>query len=599
MAGLFWVVTAFVFSIQAQDKNPDLQRELTLEKEYSPNLRDANKLNRLPDTKEPEAPKTQVEFSNYTLDPVIPPYFQKLGAINYFPGFADSNQRGYLTAGFGTLLNIDIDAGYQILQSETDRFSIFASHRLSNGQVSYLQRDSIKGKMKINDNGIGMDFSHRFGKAILSADAQYTYSAFNYYGFPPEWQLFMYFEDEDAPLPEYNFSTNQVNNLLKTHLGLTSIETQDLNYRMNLTYTLLKHQSSDVVEVAGKTENRMILDGNLNTHINATTGIGTDAAIKTYFYRMPDDLRYDKSFLKFRGNTNYVTFTVNPYLTFDGDVWDVRLGVKGDIQLGGKNKFVPSPDIRFRWRPSDPVLLYLTAEGGIQDNSAYNSYYENRYVNPLYRITDSRSPLDATLGITFSPINAWGVDLFSGYRWVKDEHFYSNDWCYYFPAKEVTQLSKVGQKILPLYADAQVFQLGGSMKYQYQDKFDFSLKLIYNDWNITENPKDANGSPISERIAPNQPVFTGDWNMGYKISTLPLRINLNYHLETGRKAVEMGSTVIRMKDIHDVNAAALWTFNENLSVFVRINNLLFQKYDLWYSHPAQGFNGMIGVNLKF
>jgi hypothetical protein len=585
--------------MQAQEKNPDLQRELTLEKEYSPNLGDANKLNRLPEIKEPEAPKTQVEFSNYTLDLVIPPSFQKLGVINYFPGFADSDQQGYLTAGFGTGWNIDIDAGYQILRSETDRLSLFASHRSSNSRVSYLQHDSIKGKMQFNDNAFGLDFRHRFEKAVLSADAQYTHSAFNYYGFPPPWQLFMYLEDEDAIPIEYTFSPNQVNNLLKAHLGVTSGESQDLDYRMNLTYTLLKHKQADVIEVEGKTENRILLDGGLYANINATSGIGMDAALKTYFYRLPADARYDPSFLKAMGNSNYVTFSVNPYLTLEGDTWDARLGVKGHVQFGGVKKFLPSPDIHLRWRPADPVLAYLTADGGIRDHSAYNTYYENRYVNPIYRVRDSRSPLDATLGIVLSPVNGWSVNVFHGYQWIRDEHFYLNEWCYYFPAKEPTRLSEVGQKMLPLYADAQLFKAGGSVKYQYQDLFDWSLKLQYNHWKITKNPEDANGSPTAERIAPNKPAFTGDWSMGYKLPALPLRFHLNYHLETGRKTLETSSTLIRMKNIHDVNVAATYTFNENLSVFAKANNLLFQTYDLWDSHPAQGFNVMAGVNLKF
>ncbi|MDR2805899.1 MAG: hypothetical protein LBB85_09755 [Dysgonamonadaceae bacterium] len=587
-----FVVATISFSGQAQEKNPDLQRELTLEKEYSPHLRDANKLNSLPEIKEPEAPKTKVEFSNYTLDYPLSPYFQKLGVINYFPGFADSDQRGYLTGGLGTLFNIDGDAGYQILQSETNRLSIFASHRSSNGNVSYLQKDDVKRKMKINDNWLGVDFLHRFKKAALSADAQYTYSAFNYYGFPPPFLFFMYLEEDN--LPEYNFSVNQVNNLMKTHLGLTSAENEGLNYRLNLTHTLLEHRRADIIELTGKTENRILLDVDLYAHINATTGIGTDIAVKTYFYHMPDDLRRISN--DFLGNHDYTTIILDPYLTLEGDTWNARLGIKENIQLGGIKKFLLAPDIRFYWRPSDPVLLYLTVDGGIKDNSDYNIYYENRYLNPQYRIYDSRSPLDAKLGLTFSPVNAWSVNLFSAYQWVKKEHFYFNEWYFNFP---VSESSATGQKMLPQYADAQVFQLGGSMKYHYQDQWDLGLKVVYNQWKVTKFSDKINTNSFSELIAWNQPVFTGDWNVGYKITAIPLRMDLNYHLETGRKAVDMGSTTIQMKNIHDVNVAATYTIHKDLSVFGKINNLLFQKYDLWYGYPAQGFNIMLGANLKF
>jgi hypothetical protein len=596
------IVLALLFAcllpLQAQDKNPDLQRELTIEKEYSPSLNDAHKLNRLPEVKEPDAPDTKVEFSNYTLDYLTSPHFRRLETVDYLTGFADSDKRGYLTAGFGTLLDVDIDAGYQILRSETDRLSVFASHRSSNSRVSYLQYDSVKGRMKFNDNLVGMDFRHRFQRAVLSADAQYTRSAFNYYGFPFEYSFDAGMTEEGAPEVEYALSFNQVNSLMKTHLGLVAVEGQDLDYRFHLTHTLLKHKLSDVVEVGGKTENRILLDGGLYTHINAITGIGLDASIKTYFYRLPHDPRNGGD----NGNSNYLTATLNPHLTFEGDTWDARLGVKGHVQLFGVKKFLPSPDIRFRWRPVDPVMVYLTADGGIKDNSAYNIYYENRYLNPTYRILDSKSLLDATLGISFSPMDALGINLFSGYRWVDDEHFYSNEWIYSFLTKEVTRLAEAGHKMLPVYADARVFQLGGSVQYHYRDRFNLSLKLVYDRWTITGTPREIDNTLLTENIAPNKPVFSGDWDMGYRISTLPLRIHLNYHLETGRKAVGTGfmePTVLPMKDIHDVSATATWTFDDSLSVFAKVNNLLFQNYDLWYRHPAQGFNIMLGANLKF
>jgi hypothetical protein len=594
MTAVFLLVTAFLFSMQAQEKNPDLQRELTLEKEYSPHLSDANKLNRLPEIKEPEAPKTQVEFSNYTLDYPLSPYFQKLGVINYFPGFADSDKRGYLTAGVGTLLNINGDVGYQILQSDADRLSIFASHRSSNSNIRYLQSDE-KGKMKINDNGLGMDFKHHFKKALLSADAQYTYSAFNYYGVP----IPAFMEGDTAP--EGTFSLDQVNDLLQMHIGIESSENQKLKYQFNGGYTLFKQKQAEIIESAGRVENRILLDGGLYTDINATAGIGINGALKNYSCKMPADARHNvlgeslDDVRKVLGNYNYATFIFNPYLTFKKDAWDVRLGVKAGIQFGGIKTFVPSPDIRFRWRPSDPVLLYLTAEGGIKDNSAYNIYYENRYVHPLYRIYDSKSPLDGTFGIVFSPTINLSVDLFSGYQWVKNEHFYFGEPYSY----QISGLSAGGLKMLPLYADANVFKLGGSVKYQYRDKFDVSLKLIYNDWNITKIPEAVNTVAFPERIAWNKPIFTGDWSLGFKMPSLPLRMDLNYHLETGRKALHGAYETLSMKDIHDVNLSAAYAVNESLSVFGKVNNLLFQKYDLWYGYPAQGFNGMVGANLKF
>jgi len=570
----------FLLPVQAQDTNPDLQRELTIEKEYTPELHDADKINRLPEVKEPEAPKTKVEFSDYTLDYLISPYFQKLGVTNYFPDFATSNKRGYLTAGVSTLLNIDGDVGYQILQSATNRLSIFGSHRSSNSNVTHIERDE-KRRMKINDNVLGVDFSHRFKKAILSVDAGYTYSAFNYYGFPAIPQI----DPEAEKLPQSFLLPRQINNLLKMGVGIASAEGQKLNYRLNAGYTLLKrkHQQYDL----GRPESRILLDGDIHTRINATIGVGFAGGIKDYSHEEW---------------SNYTTLNLNPYLTFEGDKWDARLGVKAGIQAGDVKNFVLSPDIRFHWRPTDPILFYLNVDGGIKDNSFYTIFYENRYVDPYYRVRDSKSPFDGTLGIVFSPLIGLSIDLFTGYKWVKNEHFYYVDTHFvnYLLFEPTRERSIVRQNIVPIYANAEVFKLGGLVKYHYKNVFDLSLKLVYNQWDVTKIDK-INFYLFSEPIAWNKPIFTGDGNMGFKIPSIPLRVDLAYHLETGRKALSLwwSPEIVSMKDIHDVSLAATYTINKSLSVYAKANNLLFQKYDLWYGYPAQGFNVMAGVNWKF
>jgi hypothetical protein len=562
---LLVMTVSLACSVQAQEKNPDLQRELTLEKEYTPDLRDAGKLNRLPEIKEPEAPKMQVDLSNYTLEYPLSPYFQPLGVINYFPQFADSEQRGYLTAGLGTPINFDWDAGYHILQSASDRVSIFGSERITNSHVNYLQNKE-KGDMKINDLVLGLNVMHRYEKATLSADLKYDRSAFNYYGFP--------LTGTATPSAE-----NHINNRLGLRVGVASAADQRLRYRLNALYTSYRQGNVGA-------ENRLVLDGGLYAPINALIGIGVDVAAKNYAYKGDD----------------YRLFTLNPYLTVEGDTWDGRLGVKGNLQSGGRrNGLHPSLDVRFRWRPDDAVLLYLTADGGIQDNSRYNIFCENRYLNPTYRIYDSKSPLDGTFGVVFSPVANLSVDLFTGYKWVKDEHFY-------YTQSYASPLLEIQTEILPQYADANVFKLGGTAKYQYQDKFDIIFKILYNRWNVTEM---IDPHPFSTKEVWNKPVFTGDLAAGYKLPIMPLRIDLNYHLETGRKTLwydpshnplssqMIGFEILPMKNIHDLNATATYTFTKSFSAFAKVNNLLFQKYDLWYGYPAQGFNLMVGASFKF
>jgi hypothetical protein len=587
MKHIFYITIVFLtctlLSAQAQNNTPDLQRELTLEKEYNPSLQDANKINQLPEIKAPEAPRTKVEFSNYTLDYNLPPYLSTLGAKTYFSDFATSNKRGYVNLEISSLLDINGDLGYQLLNSPEDQLSLFGSHRSTNCNVTYLQNDE-KQKMKFNDEVLNINYMHHFGKAKLFADAQYTYSAFNYYGLPIRYDP----ANDDV---RFKATDNQTNNMFQAHAGIESVNNEEIAYKANLSYTLFNQKRAERTELNGRKENRIMADFDLHAKF-----FGIAGAVKTYSYAIPASWEVsndDDDYTKNLGNYNYTTFSVNPYFTFEGDTWNTRLGATANIQLGGIKKFLVAPDIRFNWQPVDKFLFYLLAQGGIKDNSNYDLYYENRYVDPFYRVYDSKSPLDATVGVNFSVFPNLGIDLFTGYKLVKDEHFYNHGG--FFGINDY-----MAQKILPQYANAETFKLGGSVKYTYQDIFDWGLKLAYYHWDIKKlsNLNYYNPAQIGLK-AWNKPAFTGDLNIGFRLPIFPLRFDLTYHLEAGRKALYEYGNEVNMKNIHDVSSSATYTFNETISFFARANNLLFQKYDLWYGYPAQDFNIMGGISVRF
>jgi len=545
------IFTIAFLSLQAQSGNSNYQREVTVEKEYTPTLLDADKLNEVPEVKSPEVPKTVAEYSNYTLDTPVVPNYQAIKAPAYFSDFATSKKRGYLDLGLGTFFNLDGDAGYQILRSEQTQWNVFASHRSSNGKVTYLQKSKYlpnykSTTMKFNDNLLGSDFTTQLEKLKLSADMQYVYSGFNDYGF----------------LVSSNKSMqDQENQRFKVHAGMESLKNDKLTFKANLAYTLFTHKRP--IEWPTGKENRVMADVDV-----FTKWFGVALASKTYQYQMPNTSLVPSLYY---GYVDYNTLSLKPYVQWDGAMWDAKLGVILDWQTGGIKDFLLAPNVRFNWRPADNFLLSITATGGIQDNSNYNTHLENRYINPNYRVNDSKTLYDATLGLSFSPITNLNVSLFGGYAGMQDEHFY-------------TLLP-----MLPEYDDATLLKLGGKVQYDYQGFWDFKVDLQYNRWEVTDLP-----------AAWHKPALLGNVNFGINIPNLPLRCDLNYHLEAGRKAWSvLSSKKHTIEDIHDLSLRANYTLNSTVSFFAKANNLLFQKYDIYYGYPAQNFNIIVGAGIKF
>ena len=132
-------------------KEKNLNREMTLEREYDPSVQDASKVNTLPVVKEPEVRKIPIDYSNYTIAADPQKEISLLPSGNIMTQMDYNKRRGYFNFGIGTYLNINGDLGYHILSTEKDKLNIWYSHRSTNGKVKYIQMDDEKVKAKIND----------------------------------------------------------------------------------------------------------------------------------------------------------------------------------------------------------------------------------------------------------------------------------------------------------------------------------------------------------------------------------------------------------------------------------------------------------------
>ena len=156
--------SAVTISAQEKKEQQDLDREMTLEREYDPTVQDANKVNTLPEIKEPEVIKHSIDYSDFTLatDPekqiAVLPSGDFMTQMNY------NKRRGYLNVGAGMHLNVDGDFGYHILSTEKDKLNLFFSHRSTNGKANYGTVDywdfDEETKAKLNDNLGGINYAH-------------------------------------------------------------------------------------------------------------------------------------------------------------------------------------------------------------------------------------------------------------------------------------------------------------------------------------------------------------------------------------------------------------------------------------------------------
>lgn len=566
----------------SKDKN--LNREMTLEREYDPSVQDASKVNTLPEIKEPEIRKIPIDYATYTVPAEPEKEIGLLPSGNIMTQMNYNKRRGYFNFGGGTYLNLNGDLGYHILSTEADQLNFWFSHRSTNGNVKYIDTDR-KVKAKLNDNLGGLDFRHQFDRLALKLGANYGYSAFNYYGLPLAYDLGI---NGSQALPEHlpgDRETNQGSQTIRVHAGIESKEAASVGYLLDVAYRNFSYKYGGSPAEDGPTEQAIRAKFDLNSAFNGTMRIGLGGRVNYFAYDLPgQELSETQTF------ENHADMTLSPYYKVEGDNWHIKLGANVMFYTGDDSKFMASPDIAMDFTVADKTVLYLLAGGKLYSNSLYDMARLNRYVDPVQGATPSRNWVDARLGLKCGAAPGFWFDVFGGYKKTSDDVFFVP----YLRSAE-DGFDNVSRVLSRMNSD-QLF-IGLNLKYSYQEFLDIALKGVYNHWKL------KNDDPVDTRAITDDWEAYGKPKMEVTASVTvkpiePLALMLDYYLATDRYTF-LEEMNVKMKNINELNLTGTYTFNDTFGVYAKLNNILGQKYEAIYGYPLQNFSVLVGINLNF
>lgn len=563
---------------EVNKEEKSLNREMTLEREYDPSVQDANKVNTLPAVKEPTVKKRAIDYAVFAVPTEPEKQISVLPSGKIMADMDYNKRRGYLNLAAGMNLNINGDFGYHILSTEKDNLNVYLSHRSTNGNINYIQIDD-KVKAKLNDNLGGLNYKHKFEKAVFNIGAKYGYSGFNYYGLPVTGNL----EEAGTNLDLADRTTNQVNQTIGANIGIESEDEEaPFGYMVDFDYINFSHKYGADAKSDGPTENTFELKFNLFAPFGGNQRIGLAGLAEYFSYNLPERCSFE----------NHAEVILNPYYTIEGDIWNLKLGAKAMIVTGENSKFAASPDIAFDVEVADKTVFYLKADGKLYSNSMYETALVNRYVNPTEELMPSRNWLDANLGIKSGVVPGFWFDVFAGYKITSSDVLY-------LPSRVFEQdgFGNFAEAMSDI--NTKRFFAGVNLKYNYQKLFEINLKGVYNNWKANYGDSWIGGEANAELDrAWGKP--TAEINAGVTVRPIDkLAVDVNYYLATGRYTQLGGNEEVNLNNINELNIRGMYNINKTFSVNVQLNNVLFQKYDIYYGYPAQGFNLMGGINVNF
>ena len=603
IAGII-LLSSLVFA-NAQGQDEKLTREMTLEREYDPTIQDANKVNRLPEVREPEIVRRTIEYSPFAIPTNPDKEIVVLPSGDIMTEIQTNQRRGYFNFSGGMFLNLNGDLGYHFLNDEKDKLNFYFSHRSTNGNVEYLQFPGEKQKAVLNDNLAVLEYNHHFNPAILRLGGSFGYSLFNYYGLP----FSPFFASLVEPLDSISDrTTNQANQTINAYAGIQSKRGTSIGYMLDFEFLRFDQKYGLAKELEGIIENRYTLQAGLSSKIgDGGRRVGLAGKLNIFNYEYPAIA----SNIIPLGNKNYLEATVTPYYQMTGENWEVQLGLNLMMITGDSTKYFLSPNVSLEAEVADKTIFYVNAGGEIQSNDAYGLSRQNRYLNYARTTSPSRTWLDAMLGIRTGVVPGVWFDIFAGYKITDNEMFFvpetENLLSAFSALYPGSSLPSTGFRsyYTAYQPGASLFRIGATLKYKYRNIVDFSLKGIYNNW--TFRAGDGMSSKNFDNVKPyGRPAFEINADLTIKPIN-PLALTFNYYLGADRYTLhryvdtdlKIHEDEIVLKNINDLNFTASWNFNKTFGAYLKLNNLLFQKQELWYGYPMQSFNAMVGINLNF
>lgn len=474
---------------------------------------------------------------------------------------------GNIRAGIGTYLTPYFEAIYAETRNKSLLYSIGARHYSSHWSID----DYAKNHFANND--INIYGKKIWNKFFVDAKAYYNNSINYYYGFNND-SLKIDNSDFRSVWHNVGFKTNYEslfrNQDALNHKLSFSVEDISGKWKTNELKFQFDAQASKRFELFDQDKQLLgLMFSYLHYFNNFDASILTNAP---YFSTkvIPLDLiaNPSKSY-----NTGLVS--VKPYFDFKVNKFQLHTAIDFVAEMGQNKDFYiyPTAIVYF---PIIPKKLYFDGGliGNIERVSLNTLRIENPYISPYLNIkTTSNYKLFAKLNSTFS--NKLGINVEAGMQNFTNRHFYIHD-----------SLAQYNNIFNLTYDDV--------IRYYFKAHFEYNIIKVFA---LSLDAELQSFETDKLAFAYYEPTFSTSLSLQYIISN-KLIFDFIPVFKTGMKAIYLGQEKT-LDPIIDINMNVEYKYNDQLSFFVKLNNLAFQRYQEYYNFPSQKFMGMIGASFSF
>lgn len=574
------IITVFGFlqiaNAQDDDKKDLGTETVTVVKAYTPTISDAFKVRTLPALDDSLVlQKKPISYSIFSV-PVVSTFTPSKGkatAVKKTPPAKLYNTSA--SVGFGNYNNALADFYTSRALNRDERLDISLNHHSSRGEIKGSALDNVFYNTKLDANYTKYDRDLSWG-ANLGAQHQ----LYNWYGIPNGY----YTEALVASIDEKQ-------NYFNVHAG-AFVTLEDSFFKS--AHLLVRH----FWDATRSAENRAVLEPvfeaplgdellTIKTKVDYLGGAFKNAPVSNETKTPQIDY-------------SHLQVGINPNINILKDDLTLNLGanlVYGMDMERSENNFYIYPTVTASYRLLDDVAIaYGGVEGGLKQNSYYDFVEENPYVSPTLEIRPTDQQYDAYVGLKGQLLPNLSYNIKGSYTaenrkplfMLNPENTHRDDKKGYY----------YGNSFQVFYDDVKTLGLFGELNIDINRNFSLGINAEVYDYDTeTDNP------------AWNLPDLTGSlfldyqigekWFMGANLFYVGEREDLYTIASPGTLLEDFTMTPITLKSYFDANAHVGYRINNQLSVFVRANNIANQNYMRWNNYRVQGFQVLAGATYKF
>lgn len=573
---IYIIIFLISTSIFAQERTKDtLDPEVvTVIKPYTPTVADAFKIKETPVLDdEINTSKKEIKYNIFSI-PVASTFtpakgkaatVNKAKPVKLFDNYASVGVGSYTTVLGEVYLNQELGRGENV--------GGYFTHHSSGGGIDGLLLDDDFMDTKLNVN-----YSQRLRDLTWTVEGGALYQKYHWYGLPQ---------------PYFNAAMAEDINGSHTFYG------GNVGAKLKLEDFIMKDASVRYRRFGdnqGSGENRFVLKASADVPIQNEL-IAAEIKID-YLGGAFDHDFYDNSKIEY-GN---VSFGIAPSYQLIEEDLTLNLGVNlvyMNNTQGGNNSLYIYPNVSASYRLVDELMI---AYGGLTGDLKQNSYYDfaqiNPFVSPTLYVAPTDKKYDASVGLKGKLSNSISYDINAHYMNERDKALYKANPVFV----NATEDYQHGNSFGIVYDGVKTIQFAGELNVDVNRNFNLGIKAEYFSYSTDDEVEAWNLPDLKGSLFMDYQI-DDHWFAGAGLFYIGERKDQFFEYKaqfSHESSLSAALTETRTLDSYfDANAHVGYRINEQLSLYVKANNIANQDYQRWLHTTVQSIQFLAGATYQF